>query len=131
MPEMEDKKNVEMKDAEKTEEDKKEKKDEKKKEEPKDPRTQLIEHVGANLKVIHQAVVAGDSRGMSKAVRSLNLLRRSLTEEVLKALLEEVIDDSREWKAKFLSYVPKDDVDMAAAQPAAAADAEKTAEVKE
>eukprot|EP00929_Paragymnodinium_shiwhaense_P101203 TRINITY_DN640_c0_g1_i2.p1 TRINITY_DN640_c0_g1~~TRINITY_DN640_c0_g1_i2.p1 ORF type:complete len:512 (-),score=176.50 TRINITY_DN640_c0_g1_i2:250-1785(-) len=106
----EDKKDVEMKDA-KDGVKKEEKKDEKK-ETPKDPRTILIETVGQNLKTIASGVAAGDSRVMGRVARSLTGLRRTMTNEVLRMMIEEYTDASKPTKALYLSSVPPPDVTM-------------------
>eukprot|EP00928_Gymnodinium_smaydae_P024449 TRINITY_DN1977_c0_g1_i1.p1 TRINITY_DN1977_c0_g1~~TRINITY_DN1977_c0_g1_i1.p1 ORF type:complete len:504 (+),score=161.15 TRINITY_DN1977_c0_g1_i1:106-1617(+) len=99
------------KDAEKkVEETKTEEKKEEKKEVPKDPRTVLIETTGQSLRTIHAAVAAGDARVMGRAVRSLCGLRRNMTPEVLRALIEEVVTSSN--KAAFLALVPEPDAPM-------------------
>lgn len=90
----------------------KEKKPEKKKEPPKDPRTVLIELVGQDLKLINAAVQAGDSRVMGRVVRSFSQLRRTMTPDVLRALLDEVVDGSSPRKALYLSLAPVADVPM-------------------
>mmetsp|Transcript_96290 Transcript_96290/g.281262 ORF Transcript_96290/g.281262 Transcript_96290/m.281262 type:complete len:512 (-) Transcript_96290:292-1827(-) len=103
-------KDVEMKNSSKDAKDAKEgeKKEETKKETPKDPKTLLIESIGQNLRTIHSAVVTGDSRVMGRVVRAFGTLRRSMTPEVLKALLEEFVDASRPSKATYLSFAPVD-----------------------
>jgi len=103
-------KDVEMKDAKDGKDG--EKKEEVKKDPPKDPRTLLIESVGQSLRTIHAAVVAGDSRVMGRVVRSFGTLRRTMTPEVLKALLEEFVDASRPSKVAYLSFAPPVDVAM-------------------
>eukprot|EP00927_Polykrikos_kofoidii_P039754 TRINITY_DN34071_c0_g1_i3.p1 TRINITY_DN34071_c0_g1~~TRINITY_DN34071_c0_g1_i3.p1 ORF type:complete len:509 (+),score=126.45 TRINITY_DN34071_c0_g1_i3:98-1624(+) len=110
-------KDVEMKDATKDAKDdgKDEKKDEKKEEKkelPKDPRTVLIETVSQSLRTIHACVSAGDARVMGRVGRSLTGLRRTMTSEVHRALLEEFIDGGRPEKAKYLAFVPPPDVPM-------------------
>mmetsp|Transcript_6087 Transcript_6087/g.15602 ORF Transcript_6087/g.15602 Transcript_6087/m.15602 type:complete len:503 (-) Transcript_6087:118-1626(-) len=103
MPEGEkETKDVEMKDKDAPE------KKEAKKEAPKDPRTLLIECIGVNLKTIVVGVQAGDARIMGRVVRSFANLRRTITPEVFKALLEETVDASRPAKAMYLSMVPAD-----------------------
>lgn len=102
MPEEAEKKDVEMKDKDAPEEK------DAKKAAPKDPRTLLIENLGANLKHIVAGVSNGDSRGMGRAVRSFAQLRRTMTPEVFKALLEETVDASSPRKALYLSMVPAD-----------------------
>eukprot|EP00927_Polykrikos_kofoidii_P039752 TRINITY_DN34071_c0_g1_i1.p1 TRINITY_DN34071_c0_g1~~TRINITY_DN34071_c0_g1_i1.p1 ORF type:complete len:534 (+),score=115.92 TRINITY_DN34071_c0_g1_i1:91-1602(+) len=98
------------KDGENTE--KTEEKKEEKKELPKDPRTVLIETVSQSLRTIHACVSAGDARVMARVGRSLTGLRRTMTSEVLRALLEEVIDGTRPEKATYLGFVPLPDVPM-------------------
>merc|ERR1712232_1130446 len=68
------------------------------------------ETVGANLRTIHVAVSAGDARVMGKVVRSLSGLRRTMTNEVLRTLVEEVVDPAR--KSQYLAYVPPPDAPM-------------------
>jgi 26S proteasome regulatory subunit N3 len=125
MPEGEGKadKDVEMKDAEKDGEKKKEEeKKEKKEEKPKDPKQILLELIALNLRTIHAATAAGDSRVMGRIVRSFAQLRRTLTTEVLVALLEEFVDASRPFKATFLEMATiGGDVEMAAPAEAAPA----------
>jgi len=121
----EDTKDVEMKDAAEKPKDEKEKegaKKEEKKPEPKDPRTILIETVGQNLRTIHSGVQAGDARVMGRAARSLNGLRRTMTPEVLRMLIEEFADGSRPDKARYLSFVPVPDVPMAPVETPAEGD---------
>jgi len=111
MPEAE-KKDVEMKDAESKEGEKKEgDKKEKKEEKPKDPRTLLIENIGRNLKTINAAVNAGDSRVMGRIIRSYASLRRTVTPDVLRALIEETVPDASR-KALYLELAPVADTPM-------------------
>jgi 26S proteasome regulatory subunit N3 len=98
-----EKKDVEMKDAGKDGE-KTEAKKEEKKEKPKEPKQLLLEAIALNLRTIHAATAAGDSRMMGRVVRSFANLRRTLTTEVLVALLEEFVDASRPFKATFIQY---------------------------
>lgn len=104
----EEKKDVEMKDAEDKEKKPEEKKKEEKKEAPKDPKVLLLENLAVNLKAIHAAISAGDARMMGRVVRSFGTLRRTMTPDVLKALLEEFVDASRPAKAAYLSCVTVD-----------------------
>jgi 26S proteasome regulatory subunit N3 len=102
------------KEAEKKKEEEKKLAEEKKKEEEKkakDPRTILIETVGQCLKTIHAGTSTGDARvTMGKVARSLGELRRKMTPEVLRALIEEVVTAGN--KEKFLSFAPPVDVAM-------------------
>jgi len=50
----------------------------------------------------YKATVAGDSRVLGRIVRSFANLRRTLTTEVLVALLEEFVDAGRPFKATFI-----------------------------
>jgi len=113
MPEEEKaKKDVEMKDAsmdkvkegDKKEEDKKK---EKKEEKPKEPKQLLLELIASNLRTIHAASAAGDARVIGRIVRSFANLRRTLSQEVLVALLEEFVDAGRPFKATFIEYAKK------------------------
>lgn len=108
MPEEGEKKDVEMKDA-KDGEKKEEKKEEKK---PKDPRTLLLENIAQNMKTIHLAVNAGEARVMGRVVRAYATLRRTITPDVLRALLEETIDAADPNKAQYLALAPVADVPM-------------------
>lgn len=128
MPEEGAKKDVEMKDASKDgkEGEKKEEKKEKKEEKPKEPKQLLLELIASNLRTIHAASTAGDARVIGRIVRSFANLRRTLSQEVLVALLEEFVDASRPFKATFIEYAkkmpdaaPPKDVEMkdAAAEP--------------
>jgi len=99
-----------MAEKEKQEPEKKEEKNDEKKETPKDPRTLLIEAVGQNLRTMHAGVAAGDARVMGRVVRSLSGLRRTMTPDVLRALLSEVVDKSRQ--AQYIAFVPEVDVPM-------------------
>lgn len=121
-----EKKDVEMKDAEKDGEKKEEAKKEKKEEKPKDPKQLLLELIALNLRTIHAATAAGDSRVMNRIVRSFANLRRTLTTEVLVALLQEFVDESRPFKATFIEMasVGADVVMEEANAPAAPADGE-------
>jgi 26S proteasome regulatory subunit N3 len=115
-------KDVEMKDAQKKEGDKDKeetKKEEKKVEAPKDPRTILIETVSQNLRTIQAGVTASDTRIMSRVARSLTGMRRTLTPEVLRMVVEEFADPSR--KAQYLALVPQVDAPMPQAEPVPAA----------
>jgi len=103
-------KDVEMKKVQEGDKKDEEAKKEEKKDVPKDPRTVLIETVGQNLRTINAGVAQGDGRSMGKVVRSLNGLRKTMTSEVLRALIEEFVDSSR--KAQYLAFVPKPDVPM-------------------
>jgi 26S proteasome regulatory subunit N3 len=128
MPAADEKKDVEMKDGEKKPDDGKEaekKKEEEKK--PKDPRTVLIETVGQCLKTIHAGTSAGDARVMGKVARALGDLRRTITPEVLRALIEEVVTSGN--KEKILSFAPALDKDAPMTDEEKAKDKEK-AEVK-
>lgn len=127
-----EKKDVEMKDASKDEKgkdgEKKEEKKEKKVEKPKEPKQLLLELIALNLKTIHAASAAGDARVIGRIVRSFANLRRTLTQEVLVALLEEFVDAGRPFKATFIEYAkkiedaaPPKDVVMEDAAAAAAA----------
>jgi 26S proteasome regulatory subunit N3 len=112
-------KDAEMKDASK-EGDKKDVKKEKKEEKPKEPKQLLLEAIAQNLRTIHAATAAGDSRMMGRVVRSFANLRRTLTIEVLVALLEEFVDASRPFKAEFIKHAAVgEDVVMEEATPAA------------
>jgi 26S proteasome regulatory subunit N3 len=96
-------KDVEMKDAEKDGEKKKEEeKKEKKEEKPKEPKQLLLELIAMNLRTIHAATSAGDSRVVGRIVRSFANLRRTLTTEVLAALVEEFVDAGCPFKATFV-----------------------------
>lgn len=99
-------KDVEMKDADATKAEAEKKAE--KKEPPKDPRTLLIESVAQNLRTINAGVAGGDSRAMGRVVRAVAGMRRTMTPEVLRALLEEVVDSARPMKAFYLSLVPVD-----------------------
>jgi len=113
MPEEGEKKDVEMKDAKEGEEKEGEAKEttvKKDKEPPKDPRTLMIESIGTALKTINAAIAAGDSRVMGRVARSINGLRRTVTPDVLRALLEETVSSSN--KALYLSSAPVADVPM-------------------
>lgn len=114
-------KDVEMKDAEKDSKKKEEEDKKKKKEEiPKEPKQLLLELIALNLRTIDAATKAGDSRVMGRIVRSFANLRRTLTKEVLVALLEEFVDSSRPFKATFIEMATVgDDVIMPPAAPAA------------
>jgi len=117
-----DVKDVEMKDASKDEKDskdeKKDEKKEKKEEKPKEPKQLLLELIALNLRTIHAATAAGDSRVIGRIVRSFANLRRTLTQEVLVALLEEFVDAGRPFKATFIEYAKLvDDVVMEDATP--------------
>lgn len=79
---------------------------------PKDPRTVLIELVGQDLKLINAAVQSGDSRVMGRIVRSFSQLRRTMTPDVLRALIEEVVDSNSPRKALYLSLAPVADTPM-------------------
>jgi len=112
MPDEGEKKDVEMKDADAKEGEKKdgETKEKKEKEKPKDPRTLLIENLGQQLKTINAAVVAGDSRVMGRVIRSYAGLWRTISPDVLRALLEEFVDPAR--KQLYLGLAPEADVPM-------------------
>lgn len=130
MPEAEGEKDVEMKDAKKEGEEKKDVKKEEKKEEPKPPKVLLLEAIAQNLRTIHAATTAGDSRVMGRVVRSFCNLRRTLTSEVLVALLEEFVDASRPFKGMFIGFATLgDDVAMAPA-PAEGEEEKKVIETK-
>lgn len=109
MPEEVESKDVEMKDA-KEGEKKEGEATEKKKEEPKDPRTLMIESIGQNMKTISAAVAAGDSRVMGRVARSLNGFRRTVTPDVLRALLEETVSGPS--KELYLKLAPTVDAPM-------------------
>jgi len=123
MPEeAKDKKDVEMKDAKKDDKKKEEeKKKEKKEEKPKEPKQILLELIALNLRTIHTAASSGDARVISKIMRSISSLRRTLTQEVLVALLEEFVDASKPYKATFIEYANMvgdcQDVEMTDATP--------------
>lgn len=103
-------KDVEMK-GKKEEETKEPKKETKP--QPKDPRTLLVESAVTTLRVIRESVLAGDSRGMARVVRSLNLLRRTMTPEVLKVLVAELVETSRrDAMLACISLLKEPDVEM-------------------
>lgn len=99
-----EKKDVDMKDASKEGEAKPEEKKDKKEDKPKDPKQLLLEAIALNLRTIHAAVAAGDSRMMGRVVRTFSNLRRTLTTEVLVALVEEFVDAAQPFKATFTEY---------------------------
>jgi 26S proteasome regulatory subunit N3 len=128
----EEKKDVEMKDADKKDDkDKKEEKKEKKEEKPKEPKQLLLELIAANLRTIHSAAANGEGRLMGRIVRSFANLRRTLTQEVLVALLEEFVDADRPFKATFIEYAKSmEDVVMEDATPPAPKEGEPAVEKK-
>lgn len=122
-------KDVEMKDATKEGEkkdEKKEKEKEKEEKKPKEPKQLLLELIALNLRTIHAATSAGDSRVVGRIVRSFANLRRTLTTEVLVKLLEEFVDESRPFKATFIEMANiGEDVVMAEPAPPKEGEPEK------
>mmetsp|Transcript_11376 Transcript_11376/g.25078 ORF Transcript_11376/g.25078 Transcript_11376/m.25078 type:complete len:500 (+) Transcript_11376:116-1615(+) len=109
MPE-EEKKDVEMKDAEAEGEGEKEA--EKKEQKEKDPRTVLRTSIVQIMKTIQVVVQGGDSRAMGRVIRAYSGLRRTITSDVLKIILEETVDNSKGNADKYIAMVPPMDVDM-------------------
>jgi len=79
-------------------------KKEKKEDKPKEPKQLLLEAIALALRTIHAATSAGDQRVMGRLARSISNLRRTMSIEVLSALLEEFVDASRPFKSTFIEY---------------------------
>jgi len=121
-----DKENKDKEDKEKKEKEEKEAKEKKK-----EPKQLLLELIASNLRTVHAATAAGDTRLMGRIVRSFANLRRTLTTEVLVKLVDEFVDESRPFKAKFLEYAAIGvDVVMDEPAPPAPKEGEPPAEEK-